>query len=163
MKVAPEIFNFFWIPTPQGCWEWTGNIDSNGYGRLSVGGKTTLAHRYSYYIHCGDLIDGEVVRHSCDNPPCVNPKHLIQGSQNENMQDAIQRNRWSPNHGKYDRFRGEKHFRSVVSDKEANTIRSLFVPHSYEFGTQALAKKFNCSRSTIRRIIQKKGRWKNGT
>ncbi len=58
---------------PSGCWEWTGARDSNGYGRF---GQTT-AHRVSCAVFTGSDIKGHHVHHLCNNPPCVNPSHLV--------------------------------------------------------------------------------------
>jgi hypothetical protein len=81
----------FWrYVTPQGtseCWEWTGHRDKDGYGTLRVGNTQVRAHRFSYDLHGGSADD--LLRHSCDNPPCVNPAHLIEGSHQENMDDRM--------------------------------------------------------------------------
>jgi CRP-like cAMP-binding protein len=61
----------------EGCWEWTGSKDPKGHGLLKVDGKTTLATRLAYRLHCGDLPEGMDVRHKCGHPWCVNPEHLF--------------------------------------------------------------------------------------
>ncbi len=76
------------------CWEWQGSKHRQGYGRLTWGRiDTYFAHRISYFIFNGDIPYGNVVRHTCDNPACVNPKHLILGNQSENTIDSVIRNR----------------------------------------------------------------------
>jgi hypothetical protein len=82
---------------PNECWPWLRDFHSTGHGvyREWSGNKTVVkfyAHRLSALI-AGQTIDGAVVRHDCDNPPCVNPLHLRTGTQADNIQDAIERRR----------------------------------------------------------------------
>ncbi len=76
------------------CWEFDGNI-SHGYGRLTVDGKRVLAHRYSYEKFVGPILEGLMVCHKCDNPPCVNPDHLFLGTQLDNIRDCIAKGRFN--------------------------------------------------------------------
>lgn len=85
-------------PMPTGCIEWTGELDHNGYGRLGFGrrgegNKTEGAHRVSYSIWNGKIPAKMHVRHTCDNPRCVNPKHLLVGTHDDNMRDMARRER----------------------------------------------------------------------
>ena len=79
------------------CWEWTGSRLQSTYGSLGwvdVGGRKQTqvgAHRVSFFLHEGYWPD--VVRHTCDNPPCVNPAHLLGGSFKDNSRDMAQRGR----------------------------------------------------------------------
>ena len=53
------------------------------------------AHRISFQITHGRMANG-VVRHACDNPPCVRPSHLVEGTPAQNAADIKERNRRSP-------------------------------------------------------------------
>lgn len=78
------------------CWEWRAGRNKHGYGVLSVGGRAgrmELAHRISFKMHHGHLAPGMLVRHACDNPGCVNPFHLLAGTQDDNMRDMAVRER----------------------------------------------------------------------
>lgn len=76
------------------CWLWTGAQNGRGYGIASIGkGKTMLAHRYVAQLRENTLPKETVVRHTCDNPLCVRPDHLIVCEQKENMVDMMQKGR----------------------------------------------------------------------
>lgn len=86
------------------CLEWTGGkID--GYGCLRVTldatgeSKVILAHRLAYMIHHGEVNDSLLVCHSCDNPPCINPFHLFEGTVQDNTVDMFQKGRGVDNSG----------------------------------------------------------------
>lgn len=70
---------------PSGCWEWTGAIDRNGYGRIRVNGKLDRAHRASYETHVGQIPDGLHIDHLCRNRRCLNPDHLEPVTPAENV------------------------------------------------------------------------------
>lgn len=84
-----ERFHRSYIITDTGCWEWTESKDPHGYGqfRARINGfrNQLLAHRVSLLFAGEELDPAKVVDHrECDNPPCVNPAHLLQVTHREN-------------------------------------------------------------------------------
>jgi hypothetical protein len=79
--------------TESGCWLWQGFVQKTGYGDVSYRGRQRRIHRVMYEICNGPLIPGLDVCHSCDNPSCINPAHLWQGTTQENMRDASAKGR----------------------------------------------------------------------
>ncbi len=73
------------------CWEWTAGKHKDGYGHLKVQGKMKLAHRVVISLLGCDIPEGLQVLHHCDNPPCVNPKHLFFGTHDDNMKDKAKK------------------------------------------------------------------------
>jgi len=67
------------------CWKWIGAKSEKGYGYFYYKGSISLAHRISYEIFKGKLIKGLEIDHICNNPSCVNPKHLRQVSHSFNV------------------------------------------------------------------------------
>lgn len=84
------------------CWPWIGSTH-RGYGAFRLEGRYYKAHRIVYSLERepidltapGDRYQKSFVLHTCDNPPCCNPKHLYLGDIRDNMRDKVQRNRCS--------------------------------------------------------------------
>jgi len=95
-KTVEQRIARFWsrVDRSGACWEWTASTTPDGYGQVHLGrtsdGKQVkdYAHRVSYRLSVGPIPDGAVVRHTCDNPPCCNPAHLLIGTQADNIADA---------------------------------------------------------------------------
>ena len=92
MPVEERFHRQYQINPKTGCWDWTGKL-SFGYGRLQYQGAAQLAHRVSWELHHGPILPGMVICHACDNRACVNPEHLLMGSQRANLIDGIQKGR----------------------------------------------------------------------
>lgn len=71
---------------PNGCWEWTGAVNENGYGVFSVGGRSKRAHRIAWELTNGPIPEGMVIDHRCSNTRCVNVAHLRVVTQGQNQQ-----------------------------------------------------------------------------
>ena len=82
-------FNKRYKEVSSGCWEWTGRKSKDGYG--GYGEKP--AHRLSYELFISKIPKNFIICHKCDNPGCVNPKHLYAGTPQTNMNDMVYRGR----------------------------------------------------------------------
>ena len=85
---------------PEECWEWQGQGLKTGYGAFSIGSKNYRAHRLSYSLAKGEIPEGKIICHSCDNRKCVNPKHLWLGTDKTNAEDREAKGRGVRLHGK---------------------------------------------------------------
>jgi DNA-binding transcriptional regulator YiaG len=155
-KSHAERFDASYMPEPiSGCWLWLGEEQgSNGYGRIKVNGKAMQAHKYSYQRYIGAVPNGMLVCHHCDNPACVNPYHLFLGTNKDNSDDKVRKNRQAK--GKQlaeaqskNRPRGEKIWNSKLTIDQVNQIRSI------DMSQRKLAKMFGVSQPLISKIKRK--------
>jgi hypothetical protein len=104
-----------------GCWNWTGRTwDKTGYGVFKskeLNPRPMTASRASWIIHNGPITEPKmVIRHTCDNPLCVNPKHLIIGTYKQNSDDCVKRGRIN---------RGEDRPQSKLTEAKVREARQL--------------------------------------
>lgn len=100
-----------WIYT-QG-WERKFKVDNGtpGYREMSYRGKNTTAHRVAWMVFNEQAIPaGQVILHKCDNPPCVNPMHLILGTRAENNKDMKAKGRYNYHRSHYTKCRSGHEF-----------------------------------------------------
>lgn len=138
-------------PTLGACWEWTGSVDVSGYGYLSVNAVEIKAHRFSWSLVNGEIPDGLVILHKCDNPPCVNPDHLQLGTLLDNNLDM-------KNKGRHQH--GERHSHAKLTENDVLEILAVYIPRHPINGASALGRKYGVSREAIREIIKGKN-WKH--
>ena len=131
---------FTWEVDKNECWNVTSHIaELQGYIPVTFKGLRTRAHRLSYIFANGDIPKGGIIRHSCDNNSCINPKHLIMGTKQDNTQDMIHRNRESD-------WKDRKGHRSKLTANEYDKIKNS------KLSSYALAKMYPVSDVQIRRI-----------
>lgn len=129
------------------CWIFIGCKNKDGYGKMSKGNsKLDSTHRISYELHKGNIPENMVVMHTCDNPSCCNPKHLILGTQNDNMQDMISKRRFVPRNTPY-----------KLTEEQMIEIRNNYIGKRGE--KVKLAKEYDVVVTTITNILNNKS-WK---
>lgn len=89
--VALSFSDKFWskVRKTKSCWLWIGGKASGGYGKFRMGKKTCLAHRISYEISNGKVLNSFTLDHLCRNRICVNPIHLEPVTAKENILRGI--------------------------------------------------------------------------
>jgi hypothetical protein len=114
-----------------------------------MGQRMRPAHVASWEVANGQIVpDGMVVRHRCDNPACIEPTHLVVGTQAQNVADMIER-------GRCDR-RGERNNSARLTDE---SVRSIRAKHAVGVRVANLAAEYSVSVSQIKNIVTNK-QWK---
>lgn len=78
---------------PDACWPWQSSCSSGGYGAFRSGRSMKGAHIVAWELANGASADGLSVMHTCDNPACVNPGHLVVGTPQDNTRDMMAKGR----------------------------------------------------------------------
>lgn len=144
-------FHKKYVVSENGCWEWTGRLNADGYGVFVIGhSKTFLAHRVSFE-HFNGALGSLKSLHKCDNPKCVNPEHLFSGTQADNIADMVakRRNRSIPKHG-------ESNPAYVLTDAQVMEIKSKYIPRKVTL--KQLSVEYGVSESLLSMILNGKRR-----
>ncbi len=119
--------------------------DRKTYGVVRIGRRRVYAHRLAFAMGHGVDPAGLVVRHKCDNPPCVNPEHLELGTIGDNMRDK----------GRTGVHKGVNNPKAKLTEDDVMDIRSLLV---LGFGCAEIGRNFNVSDVTIG-LIKRNETW----
>lgn len=133
----------FWAKADKSgsCWVWTGCVGSDGYGHVRHNGSVQAAHRVAFEIASGRRPSAHVL-HSCDNPLCINPEHLTEGTHAQNMRECADRKRNTaprPGNG-----------RRKLSDADLDQIRACLSAGAAN--KSAIAREFGVTASRIRQV-----------
>jgi hypothetical protein len=147
----------FWakveVRGPDECWEWRGSLRSAGYGAFSIGKKSLCAHRVAYLLTRGEIPDGKIVCHTCDNRKCCNPAHLYAGTTADNARDRQERGRASTK-----RARGSKASKAKLTEADVIAIRQRYAAGGI---TQTmLAGEYGIDTSSISDIVRRES-WRH--
>jgi hypothetical protein len=146
----------FWknvdIKSEDECWEWKKCKNKDGYGVFGYQGKTNLAHRLSYAFTHNVSVGGlDEIRHTCDNPGCCNPSHLINGTHLENLQDMKMKGRIA---------KGEQSGNAKLTEKEVLEIRKRYTNGERQ---KILATDYGVGECNISDIVNRqRWGWLNG-
>lgn len=132
------------------CWLWMAGCRGDGYGAFTVADKKQVgAHRYSYVLAHGEIPEGMVVMHSCDEPRCVNPAHLSLGTNAENSADAARKGRRLP---------GSRNHQSKLTEDQVREMRAKYAAGGVP--QRELAAEFGVSGALVSFIVTRKA-WKH--
>jgi hypothetical protein len=125
------------------CWLWKGGKGWMGYGRIRDEKKNPKsATHVSWFLKHGEY-PTKYMCHKCDNPSCVNPNHLFEGSPKDNSRDCIKKDRHS---------RGSRQAFSILTEADVEKIKQEYTGKYGE--CTRLGKKYNVTYSTISKIMR---------
>jgi hypothetical protein len=130
------------------CWLWTGYTRKDGYGSITINYIPTFVHRVAFELWKQLIPDGFVVRHTCDIRNCINPNHLEIGTQQDNINDKVERNRQA---------KGITHGSVKLTEDEVREIKVLL---GFGITRRKLASEYNVSKGCIDFISSGKN-WKH--
>lgn len=147
-SLTPQRIEVFWSRPdrsggPDACWPWPVPCPGN-YGTFVVDGTPRGVHRIAYQIANGEIPEGMVVRHRCDNPPCCNPAHLELGTLHDNARDMVERERH--------RF-GVRHTHAILDDEKVREIRHL---HAEGMRPVEIARRFGIKPPSVHNIVRRR-------
>lgn len=116
LDVYERIALYLGSPTASGCVEWQGGLSASGYGQIRAGGKNHVVTRLIWSRANGDILQGQIVCHTCDNPRCCAINHLFLGTHEDNAQDKVKKGRHP---------RGEAHTAKLTDDQVRAILRDV--------------------------------------
>jgi hypothetical protein len=127
-----------------GCWNWLGAKLRGGYGNIHIDDKSCQVHRVSYMKWVGQIPEGMLVCHKCDNPACYNPEHLFLGTYKDNARDKCNKNRQA---------KGSDIYQYKLDEDKVRKIRCMA---SDGISRRKIAKEFGVGSTIITYIVNRK-------
>lgn len=152
--IEPRFWAKVLVGSPNECWPWLASNGFRNYGKFKIGGTYRAAHIIAYELANNRLVDykkGEIIMHSCDNPKCCNPAHLILGTQSDNIRDRELRKRNDPALNGHPRF----HEGEIWLMRKLCIIlgfHAISGHKKYKIPAHTVAKMFETNTTTIFRI-----------
>ncbi len=142
-RTRQEFQRHFWsrVVASGDCWLWMGGR-TRSYGHIWRDGRMIRVHRLAWELLVAPIPEGVCVLHHCDNPLCVNPKHLFLGTHADNRADCVAKNRHSV---------GERHGMAKLTSGEVRWIRKAYAAGLET--QQELADRFGVSQYATWAII----------
>lgn len=135
--------NNFWNRTKlesTDCLVWLGYCDKDGYGRITIDGKSFRCHRIAWELAYGIIPNSLLVLHKCDNPSCLNPEHLFLGTISDNNKDCVFKGRASGNSSQHT----SGAYATKLTSIQVQEIRKI-----KEISQKQIAKKFHISQAHV--------------
>lgn len=149
MSLSPRTVGYLYShidksPHPKGCWLWTGGTTRGGYGNFAINRKAHRVPRVMLHLAIGiDLYGPWIARHTCDNPPCCNPRHLVAGTQQQNVDDMWQRGRAAI---------GERMTTAKITEQDVRDIRARVAAGE---SSRLVSDDYPVSYEQVRRIARR--------
>ena len=138
-NTAEDVWSF--VDKTGECWLWTGGLDKDGYGVWWLDGKNVRPHRLICKMYGKEIKQPFISRHLCHVRNCVNPDHIVPGTQKENVEDQL---------------RLGTHSKLKYSDDLIEQIKTEY--RNSKTTTRRLAEKYGVSKTQVGYIVQGKTR-----
>jgi hypothetical protein len=135
------------------CWPWTRSRSQRGYGQLVINGRSYKAHRMAFFLEHGHWPQPYGL-HSCDRPPCCNPAHLFEGTQDDNMKDCAAKGRASHTPKSW----GESHWHAKMTGQDVDAMRQEF--SAGRASLEDLCRRYGLKKGGAHSILKGKS-WKD--